>query len=168
MSGLVWSCFYPLFWTPLVRITSQVILARPASHGLMCYLQHLPTFFLIFNPASFMHGKVGESYMFVSCHILFNYIYIYIYTLFLLVCMITGPTVLWQVASVTFDLLLLLVLGSYLIVLFSFLVITTRVRFLFSLSLSLYLSMWVCMCFFNLNSVNIFFKNWLLITLLFV
>ncbi|KAJ0083643.1 hypothetical protein Patl1_30364 [Pistacia atlantica] len=31
-----------------------------------------------------------------------------------------------QVASVTFDLLLLLVLGSYLIVLFSFLVITTR------------------------------------------
>jgi len=32
-----------------------------------------------------------------------------------------------QVASVTFDLLLLLVLGSYLIVLFSFLVITTRV-----------------------------------------
>lgn len=34
---------------------------------------------------------------------------------------------LMQVASVTFDLLLLLVLGSYLIVLFSFLVITTRV-----------------------------------------
>nr|KJB55582.1 hypothetical protein B456_009G084100 [Gossypium raimondii] len=32
----------------------------------------------------------------------------------------------YQVASVTFDLLLLLVLGSYLIVLFSFLVITTR------------------------------------------
>lgn len=32
-----------------------------------------------------------------------------------------------QVASVTFDLLLLLVLGSYLIVLFSFLVITTKV-----------------------------------------
>lgn len=32
-----------------------------------------------------------------------------------------------QVASVTFDLLLLLVLGSYLIVLFSFLIITTRV-----------------------------------------
>ena len=38
-----------------------------------------------------------------------------------------------QVASVTFDLLLLLVLGSYLIVLFSFLVITTRV---FTLSFS--------------------------------
>lgn len=37
---------------------------------------------------------------------------------------------LFQVASVTFDLLLLLVLGSYLIVLFSFLVITTRVLFL--------------------------------------
>lgn len=35
-----------------------------------------------------------------------------------------------QVASVTFDLLLLLVLGSYLIVLFSFLVITTRVPIL--------------------------------------
>jgi membrane protein insertase Oxa1/YidC/SpoIIIJ len=34
-----------------------------------------------------------------------------------------------QVASVTFDLLFLLVLGSYLIVLFSFLVITTRVWF---------------------------------------
>lgn len=32
----------------------------------------------------------------------------------------------YQVASVTFDLLLLLVLGSYLIVLFSFLIITTR------------------------------------------
>ncbi|KAK3014635.1 hypothetical protein RJ639_010300 [Escallonia herrerae] len=32
----------------------------------------------------------------------------------------------YQVASVTFDLLLLLVLGSYLIILFSFLVITTR------------------------------------------
>ncbi|RVW33330.1 hypothetical protein CK203_085354 [Vitis vinifera] len=37
----------------------------------------------------------------------------------------------YQVASVTFDLLLLLVLGSYLIVLFSFLVITTRVFSLF-------------------------------------
>jgi hypothetical protein len=32
----------------------------------------------------------------------------------------------YQVASVTFDLLFLLVLGSYLIVLFCFLVITTR------------------------------------------
>ncbi|KAJ6937435.1 nicalin-1-like [Populus alba x Populus x berolinensis] len=32
----------------------------------------------------------------------------------------------YQVASVTFDLLLLLVLGSYLIILFTFLVITTR------------------------------------------
>ncbi|KAL2557354.1 Nicalin [Forsythia ovata] len=38
----------------------------------------------------------------------------------------TGRLHIYQVASVTFDLLLLLVLGSYLIVLFSFLVITTR------------------------------------------
>ncbi|VVB04885.1 unnamed protein product [Arabis nemorensis] len=37
-----------------------------------------------------------------------------------------GSLNIYQVASVTFDLLLLLVLGSYLIVLFSFLVITTR------------------------------------------
>jgi hypothetical protein len=36
-----------------------------------------------------------------------------------------------QVASVTFDLLFLLVLGSYLIVLFCFLVITTRVSMLY-------------------------------------
>ncbi|KAL3828592.1 hypothetical protein ACJIZ3_017394 [Penstemon smallii] len=38
----------------------------------------------------------------------------------------SGKLHIYQVASVTFDLLLLLVLGSYLIVLFSFLVITTR------------------------------------------
>ncbi|KAH9699649.1 hypothetical protein KPL71_024445 [Citrus sinensis] len=38
----------------------------------------------------------------------------------------------YQVASVTFDLLLLLVLGSYLIVLFSFLVTTTWSRVTFS------------------------------------
>ncbi|PNX93290.1 nicalin-1-like protein, partial [Trifolium pratense] len=38
----------------------------------------------------------------------------------------TAKLNIYQVASVTFDLLLLLVLGSYLIVLFSFLVITTR------------------------------------------
>ncbi|CAI9768582.1 unnamed protein product [Fraxinus pennsylvanica] len=38
----------------------------------------------------------------------------------------TGRLHIYQVASVTFDLLLLLVLGSYLIVLFSFLVITTK------------------------------------------
>ncbi|CAA2981338.1 CASP-like protein 1 [Olea europaea subsp. europaea] len=38
----------------------------------------------------------------------------------------TGRLHIYQVASVTFDLLLLLVLGLYLIVLFSFLVITTR------------------------------------------
>lgn len=44
--------------------------------------------------------------------------------------------ILLQVASVTYDLLLLLVLGSYLIILFSFLVITTRVRYLTSLILS--------------------------------
>ncbi|KAI8573448.1 hypothetical protein RHMOL_Rhmol01G0278400 [Rhododendron molle] len=37
-----------------------------------------------------------------------------------------GRLNIYQVASVTFDLLLLLVLGSYLIILFSFLVITTR------------------------------------------
>lgn len=42
--------------------------------------------------------------------------------------MIIYSIILSQVASVTFDLLLLLVLGSYLIVLFSFLVITTRVH----------------------------------------
>jgi hypothetical protein len=41
--------------------------------------------------------------------------------------MIISSNVLLQVASVTFDLLLLLVLGSYLIILFTFLVITTRV-----------------------------------------
>lgn len=39
---------------------------------------------------------------------------------------ISGRLHVYQVASVTFDLLLLLVLGSYLITLFSFLVITTR------------------------------------------
>ncbi|KAJ8552014.1 hypothetical protein K7X08_028457 [Anisodus acutangulus] len=39
---------------------------------------------------------------------------------------ISGKLHVYQVASVTFDLLLLLVLGSYLITLFSFLVITTR------------------------------------------
>ncbi|XP_009595187.1 uncharacterized protein LOC107811571 [Nicotiana tabacum] len=39
---------------------------------------------------------------------------------------ISGRLHIYQVASVTFDLLLLLVLGSYLITLFSFLVITTR------------------------------------------
>lgn len=39
---------------------------------------------------------------------------------------ISGKLHIYQVASVTFDLLLLLVLGSYLIVLFSFLVVTTR------------------------------------------
>ncbi|KAL3518573.1 hypothetical protein ACH5RR_021162 [Cinchona calisaya] len=38
----------------------------------------------------------------------------------------SGKLHIYQVASVTFDLLLLLVLGSYLIILFSFLVITTR------------------------------------------
>ncbi|KAK1413560.1 hypothetical protein QVD17_35335 [Tagetes erecta] len=37
-----------------------------------------------------------------------------------------GTLQIYQVASVTFDLLLLLVLGSYLITLFSFLVISTR------------------------------------------
>lgn len=45
-------------------------------------------------------------------------------------CIIKNKCV-WQVASVTFDLLLLLVLGSYLIVLFSFLVIVTRVSSFF-------------------------------------
>lgn len=47
--------------------------------------------------------------------------------IFILIRKLISLHVFLQVASVTFDLLLLLVLGSYLIVLFSFLVITTRV-----------------------------------------
>lgn len=72
--------------------------------------------------------------------------------------------VLLQVASVTFDLLLLLVLGSYLIVLFSFLVITTRVSTPFLLTMkcwcnfSCLLSMVCCLQTLHENELKLL--NW--------
>ena len=67
--------------------------------------------------------------------------------------MIISSNVLLQVASVTFDLLLLLVLGSYLIILFTFLVITTRVPSLVS-SLFIKLSLFFECKFFWLHHLH--------------
>lgn len=100
LSGVSWS-YWPSDSTNRGAWWNVYILQFHQSHS-----QHIPG-------ASFLSWCFCLNLKYAWHFILWNWISILLFYL--------------QVASVTFDLLLLLALGSYLIVLFSFLVITTRV-----------------------------------------
>lgn len=118
-----------------MKITGWNTHVEPASCFYVLCLYHLPTFsFITLLSLNVQEGR-RTIYFFVM-HLLF-FLTIYIHS-FVLVCMIIRQTAIWQFASVTFDFLLLLVLGSYLILLFTFLAITTRVCFRFFTNLLFY------------------------------